>query len=145
MRDTVKTHNFQQLIYLPGHFLMIVLCCGLTNLSSCFSEPDPADLQLWDRESDPIHQLWFGQPDEVWYQCKDTAVFWQFFPFSSIYLLSLWLVYFIMESWHNIMIFCSVLEKVIPRLGVNSAGKVSVLGNVVTGSTDSNCALSYFF
>lgn len=60
-------------------FLMIVLCCGLTNLSSCFSEPDPADLQLWDREPDPIPQLWFGQPDEVWYQRKDTAVFWQFF------------------------------------------------------------------
>lgn len=36
------------------------------------SEPDPADLQLRVREPDPIPQLRFGQPNEVWYQCKDT-------------------------------------------------------------------------
>lgn len=48
-----------------------------------------------------------------------------------------------MTQHHDFLFFKGKKLFVIPRVGVNSTGKSQyVLGNVVTGSTDSICALS---
>lgn len=85
MQDTVKNPQrpaTDTSLYMITAGRSLCDCPLLWFHPSGFSEPDPADLQLWHREPDPIPQLRSGQPHEVWHQRKDAAI-WQFFPFSS--------------------------------------------------------------